>query len=401
MRYSVRLSALPVGQAGIRSLKIVDNQCISSALDVTQLTIGHFLDSPGRGTSRAACYQLAILKNPFIDQHKLTSCIPGLLPLQGKTGEGVKEAWIGIMKDLPHCTCFLSESLCFGVLVARKFYNFTQTKTNNMNKHITSTVFSLVLLLIFLTGCLHEPEHKPLKIAVSKAGPGSHYENYANWLHIVDSTIQIQNMYTIHIDSALELLESSDGLLLTGGPDIYPAWYGQTEDTALCGSFDRRRDTLEMSLITKALAMKIPILGICRGEQILNVYFDGSLIVDIPTDYDTTVKHRIAKDPYSCYHKVVIDSNSKLFQTSNARMGFVASNHHQAISHLGEGLKIVARATDSLPEAIEWEEALNRPFMMAVQWHPERMDKSNPLSLPIALYFINAMEEKRMKSETK
>ncbi|MDZ7740442.1 MAG: gamma-glutamyl-gamma-aminobutyrate hydrolase family protein [Bacteroidota bacterium] len=269
-----------------------------------------------------------------------------------------------------------------------------------MQKHYKILILP-ILLIFLLSSCLQENEHVPLKIAISKAGPGSHYDNYKKWLNIADSRLVFYNMYTMPLDSALATLAKCDGFLLTGGPDVHPAWYGQIEDTTKCGEFDLRRDSLEIKLIGGAVNMQIPILGICRGEQILNVYFGGSLVADIPTEYDTLVKHRIVEDPYSCYHRVVVDSSSKLFKTSQAGMGFVASNHHQAINRLGEELRITARADDDLPEAIEWKDPAGKAFMMAVQWHPERMDKSNPLSLPIALYFLTAATEYQGAGETK
>ncbi len=269
-----------------------------------------------------------------------------------------------------------------------------------MQKHY-KIIFLPILFVFLFSSCLQEKEHIPLKIAISKAGPGSHYDNYKHWLNIADSSIIFYNMYSMPLDSALATLVKCDGLLLTGGPDVHPAWYGQIEDTAKCGSFDMRRDSLEMKLIGGAVNMQIPMLGICRGEQILNVYFGGSLVVDIPTDYNTMIRHRILEDPYSCYHRVVVDSNSMLFKTSHAGMGFVASNHHQAIDRLGDELRITAWADDNLPEAIEWKKPSDKAFMMAVQWHPERMDKSNPLSLPVALYFLKATEDYQRLKQTK
>lgn len=263
---------------------------------------------------------------------------------------------------------------------------------------IKPVVFLLIFCSFFLavfTACQpNQASDSPLRIAISKAGPGSSYKNYTNWLHHADSSLVFFNMYTLPLDSALLVLESCQGLLLTGGPDVYPAWYGQEGDTAKCGVFDRRRDTLEFRLIEKALSMDIPILGICRGEQIFNISQGGSLVIDIPTCFDTGVVHRIVDDPYSCYHPVIItDTNSILHHISGAFEGHVTSNHHQAVDRLAENLKIVAYSADSLPEAVEWEDPSEKPFFLAVQWHPERMKTDNPLSLPLAYSFLESARE--------
>jgi putative glutamine amidotransferase len=254
------------------------------------------------------------------------------------------------------------------------------------------SICTIIVMFLFVS-CLQKPDHKALKIAISKAAPAEYYANYPLWLHIADTTIEMLNMYEYSMDSALALLATCDGLLLTGGPDVYPAWYGKEEDTARCGGFDKRRDTLEMKLIEKALQMKIPILGICRGEQIFNVYSGGSLIIDIPTDFDSSIVHRQTDGSYRCFHKVTIDSSSGLFRTSKAGIGIANSNHHQAIDQLADELKVTAFSDDNSPEAIEWKNPKGKSFFMAVQWHPERLEPDNPLSLPIALFYLKACEE--------
>jgi putative glutamine amidotransferase len=159
------------------------------------------------------------------------------------------------------------------------------------------------------------------------------------------------------------------------------------EDTVLCGSIDYFRDTLEFALIEKAKEMEMPILGICRGLQIFNIYHGGSLYADIPSQLDTLVRHR-CPDTYDCFHEVSIVDGSSLHSTSGLTTGTVNSNHHQGIRRIGKGIRPIARTGEGLIEAIEYEDHGNMPFFMGVQWHPERMDISNPLCLPIAMYFI-------------
>ena len=194
-------------------------------------------------------------------------------------------------------------------------------------------------------------------------------------------------MYPLGIDSALSLLKTCDGVLITGGEDVFPGVFGKIEDTARCGSIDRYRDSLEFALIDAAIANKMPLIGVCRGLQIINIALDGSLIIDIPSDYDTTVTHR-QNDWINCYHPVHLIPESQLFEITQTMAGDVASNHHQGIDDLGKGLFISAYAADSLPEAIEWKNRGNKSFLMAVQWHPERMDTLDLLSAPIAKEFL-------------
>ncbi len=247
-----------------------------------------------------------------------------------------------------------------------------------------TAIIALGLLIIFSNSCCEHENHEQdnLKIAFSKQS-----KSYLGWIKRFDDNAEFYNLYSMGTDSAMGVLENCDGLILTGGEDIFPAFYNKIEDTVLCGSFDIYRDSLEFAAIELALKLKIPILGICRGEQILNVSQDGSLYADIPTKFDTTVTHR-QKDWKNCYHEVNIIGMSKLAGISGLNNGIVNSNHHQGINKLGKNLKITAYTTDSLPEAIEWENCGNKGFLMAVQWHPERMDTLHPLSAPIAKEFL-------------
>jgi len=253
------------------------------------------------------------------------------------------------------------------------------------------SLFKLYLLfvlsgsLLFLScGSDHQGHEQTLRIAISKEGKSG---NYSGWLKRYHGDVQWFNMYPLGIDSALRLLKTCDGLLLTGGEDVFPGVYGKINDTARCGRIDRYRDSLEFSLINAALKEEMPLIGICRGEQILNVSQGGTLHIDIPTDFDTTVVHR-QKDWRNCYHTVELLHNTQLFSLSSVEKGEVTSNHHQGIQILGRDLRISALAGDGLPEAIEWKNPGGKGFLMAVQWHPERMDTLHPLSAPIAKKFL-------------
>jgi putative glutamine amidotransferase len=251
------------------------------------------------------------------------------------------------------------------------------------NKSILLLPFSLLLASIcFIFSCA-EPKDEAVKIAVSKL-----YSNYENWLLQSDSTLVITNLYPMGVDSALMMLDDHHALLVTGGEDVFPDWYGMIHDTARCGAFDRYRDTLEIMLIRKALEMNIPILGICRGHQILNVTLGGTLIIDIPDDIGDEVIHRCPGEPLACHHSVMVFEGSLLHEITGQAYGMVNTNHHQAVNDLAPGLRISAVSAEGLAEAIEYEDFTIRPYLLGVQWHPERMEDYPDLSTPIAKRFI-------------
>ena len=252
---------------------------------------------------------------------------------------------------------------------------------------IKRTILLVLIPFILLSSCTGEQKDTQIIIGISKGAPEEYYGNYSKWLQKADSNIVCIDLYHMPLDSALLLLDGCSGLLLSGGPDVFPGRYDAIEDTALCGSIDYYRDTLEFALIEKAKNMEIPILGICRGLQVFNIYHGGSLYADIPVQLDTLIQHR-CPDTYDCFHDVRIMESSSLNNTSGVTFGKVNSNHHQGIRRIGEGIIPIARTNEGLIEAIEYKDRENMPFFMGVQWHPERMDISNPLSLPIAMYFL-------------
>lgn len=247
--------------------------------------------------------------------------------------------------------------------------------------------FYLLVLTVLIIGCNTSHQPKILKIAISKAVPEESYINYINWLKTADSTVICLDMYHLEIDSALKLFAECDGLLLTGGTDIYPGNYGKESDTSRCWEPDFKRDSLEIALIYAALEQEKPILGICRGLQLLNVYLGGSLYIDLPVDLDTIVKHQCG-NKYECYHEVTITEKSLLKNIAEINTGEVNSNHHQGIEDIAAPLVGIAHTNDGLIEAIQWKNINYKPFLLGVQWHPERMDFDNPLSVKIARRYL-------------
>lgn len=246
--------------------------------------------------------------------------------------------------------------------------------------------YIIVMLLSGLTAftaCKNASHETPLRIALS-----SGTENYINWIHRGDSTAVIVDLKSLPADSAVQLLKGCDAIVFTGGEDVQPAYYGKAFDSARCAC-NPGRDSLEMALIREAFKLKMPVFGICRGQQILNVALGGTLIVDIPTDHPGNVIHRM-DDYLRCFHNITAVKGSHLYNTAGADSGMVTSSHHQAIEKTAPGLRIVARSNDSIIESVEWADPSGKSFLMAVQWHPERMDVSSPFSLPLVKDFLKA-----------
>lgn len=161
----------------------------------------------------------------------------------------------------------------------------------------------------------------------------------------------------------LSLAKSCDGLLLPGGGDIDPARYGQSP--AGSETPDPQRDEAELSLVADFLSWGKPLLGICRGVQMLNVALGGTLIQDIPTALD----HKRDPDQGDQVHLVTVPESSFLYPLYGGELA-VNSAHHQALDVLGSGLRLAARSQkDGVIEAVEAPD--KRAY--GVQWHPERM----------------------------
>jgi putative glutamine amidotransferase len=227
-----------------------------------------------------------------------------------------------------------------------------------------------------------------VRIAVSKTS-GS----YESWLRRADPDVVIVNMYGMQVDSALSVLSICRGLLLTGGEDVNPVYYGKLNELSKCEEIDNYRDSLELALINRAQLAQMPIFGICRGEQILNVALGGTLLTDIPTYVGSQVAHRCPPGSPDCLHSVKIDKHSDLYQLTGVENGIVNSFHHQAVEMVAPGMKITAISDNGVAEAIEREFPLGKSFIMGVQWHPERLDRNPGLSKPLAEYFLKQVKE--------
>ena len=185
------------------------------------------------------------------------------------------------------------------------------------------------------------------------------------------------------------LLGQCDGLILTGGDDIDPALYGEEiiNDTVFPAP---ERDAREPRLCAMAMERDIPILGICRGLQILNVHLGGTLYQDIPAQMETDVPHKMERPFERVIHDCFLVPDSPLARlTGQAAVG-VNSFHHQAVKDVAPSLSVMARAADGIVEAV-WKP--DAKFLWAVQWHPEMLWTVEDNSAEIFRAFINACND--------
>ncbi len=225
-----------------------------------------------------------------------------------------------------------------------------------------------------------------IKIGVSYCD--SKLENYINWLR--RAPVEIEPVILSYKELNAEELRKCDALLLTGGDDVHPEFYGEPESEG--DRYNRDRDWFEFKLLDIAFSKNLPILGICRGLQITNVYLRGSLIFDILTVVGTN--HR--KDENTGedrLHDVIVFEGSKLFKIVGEGKGVVNSSHHQSADRIGENLRVNAKCSDGVIEGLEW--AGDDRFILLVQWHPERMrDFQSVFSKNLLNAFINSITQK-------
>ncbi|MEN8040118.1 MAG: gamma-glutamyl-gamma-aminobutyrate hydrolase family protein [Actinomycetota bacterium] len=172
------------------------------------------------------------------------------------------------------------------------------------------------------------------------------------------------------VENALidRVLDRVDGILLTGGGDIAPERYGAERDPAV-RMVNHERDEFELALVRKAYERKMPVMAICRGNQVVNVAFGGTLIQDLPSHAGAHGHDIVGEGAYEPHSEALIEDDSWIATIVGSGLRGINSIHHQAVENVGEGLRVVASAPDGTVEALEhvdpdWD-------LLSVQWHPE------------------------------
>ncbi|WP_316831332.1 gamma-glutamyl-gamma-aminobutyrate hydrolase family protein [Pedobacter aquatilis] len=218
----------------------------------------------------------------------------------------------------------------------------------------------------------------------------SKFDIYSNWMLSYKENIEVVKLgYKLN---NFDEIKKCQGIVLTGGEDVHPKFYNMPEYYPYCydDDIDEQRDAFEFKVLSYTEENQIPVLGICRGMQVGNVFFGGTLIPDIVTwgKFD----HAKMPDKSDRYHEIMVNPSSWLNSIVNTDKGMVNSNHHQSTDRTGKGLVVSAITPDGITEAMERQNPNQKSFLLFVQWHPERLkDEQSPFSKNLHEAFINAI----------
>lgn len=194
-------------------------------------------------------------------------------------------------------------------------------------------------------------------------------------------------------ESPREVLKQIDGVLLTGGGDVDPVFYGEDRHPTVEDA-EPGRDEFEIDLARRALEADVPVLAICRGAQVLNVAAGGTLVQDIPSSVTSDLTHTVQEPTAQC-HDIAVTAGTRLAralgpQVESSCACRVNSRHHQSVGRIGNGLVASATAPDGVVEAIEKPDA---SFCIGVQWHPENFHANGEFA-PLFDAFIEAARQR-------
>ena len=186
------------------------------------------------------------------------------------------------------------------------------------------------------------------------------------------------------------ILSAVQGLILSGGPDVHPRRYGE-EPMAGLAEVDETLDRMELMAAGLAVERNLPVLGICRGIQVLNVALGGTLYQDIPSQVPESICHTPRSDKAVNTHTVRIERGSRLHKIIGKHEIWVNGKHHQSVKDLGAGLVVAAQAKDGVIEAVELP---GKRFVIGVQWHPEGTWRDDLYSRELFQDFVRASAKK-------
>lgn len=208
---------------------------------------------------------------------------------------------------------------------------------------------------------------KNIVIGISE---GSKYFNYENWFKDEPGVTITKLSYQL---DNFDAIVNCDGIILSGGHDINPRLYNQPGflDYVNPKDIDERRDEFEWKIMQHIEQDRKPLLGICRGLQLVNVYYGGTLVPDIPAF--GKFNHGKFKEGHDREHQVQLDPDTALCKIIGATTGTINSAHHQSVDMPGFDLVVNALSPDGIIEGMERRDPDGKPFLVLVQWHPERM----------------------------
>ena len=268
-----------------------------------------------------------------------------------------------------------------------------------------AVIFGALLWLIiasFTAGCGGAPEatradhpgQDSITVVLSKYYSS---QNYRRWLGGIAETqglppLRFFQAYRADSAALAQALEGPVAVVLTGGEDIHPGRYGQAADTVRCGRIDEERDRVEHLLLDRVIEAGLPCLGVCRGLQFMNVHGGGSLHPHLPDAGYLGHRGGEGGSTKDTLHLVEVTSPwiSGDVDFSAGLSGSYVSHHHQGIDRLAAGYSAWAEAPGGLIEGIRYQDTLAVPFLVGVQWHPERSISGEVLTDGLGLAFLRA-----------
>jgi putative glutamine amidotransferase len=236
-----------------------------------------------------------------------------------------------------------------------------------------------------------------IKIGLTYTGSEHKHNNYVRWLKKDNPEIEIIKLSAA--DDNLELVQALDGIVISGGVDIHPGEYGSTvSDYANApAAFDEARDQFEKAVYAISRQHNTPLLGVCRGMQLVNCILGGTLTHDMGDELNSI--HRF--DEKDQLHEIHIEPGSLLYNITGKEKELANSAHHQCIDRLGNELVINSTSGCGIIEGVEWADKSRKSFFLGVQWHPERMYQhgldESPLSKNIRDTFLEAVKINQQK----
>ncbi len=225
------------------------------------------------------------------------------------------------------------------------------------------------------------------KIFIGITDCGRKFPLYENWIRKFDNRAEVIRL-SYHLNNFSDA-EQCDGFVLSGGHDVHPRYYNKPEFYELLDpkDVDARRDEFELKVIELSQRKKRPLLGICRGLQLTNVYFGGTLIPDIFTHL--RVEGHDKSEESDTMHAVMVEDETMLHKIVEARNGEINSAHHQSADSIGEDLRANALSVDGIIEGLERKTSTDHASLLLVQWHPERLpNQESNFSKNIRSYFM-------------
>jgi putative glutamine amidotransferase len=225
---------------------------------------------------------------------------------------------------------------------------------------------------------------KQISIGITDCGK---FHNYQRWL---SSEPWINVIKLGYKQDSFNEIKNCNGILLTGGQDVHPRFYNKPEYLPLCHDTDERRDEFELGVLEYSQQHQLPLLGICRGLQITNIFAGGTLIPDIVSAGNAD--HTKQNENSDRYHQVHIKEHTLLKEIVGSKNGEINSAHHQSADKIGHGLIGNASSEDGIVEGLERMQPDGKSFLLLVQWHPERMTNlESDFSKQIKIKFLEAV----------